>query len=57
VVGLPEFFRRFADARMLVFGAAMVLMMIFRNEGILPPRPREFPLAKILDEEGEVLDC
>ena len=54
VVGLPEIFRQFADARMLVFGAAMVLMMIFRNEGILPPRPREFPLAKILDEEREV---
>jgi branched-chain amino acid transport system permease protein len=57
VVGLPEFFRRFADARMLIFGAAMVLMMIFRNEGILPPRPREFPLAEILDDEGEVVDC
>ncbi len=57
VVGLPEIFRQFADARMLVFGAVMILMMIFRNEGILPPRPREFPLAEILDEEGEVVDC
>ncbi len=33
VVGLPELFRGFASSRMLIFGAAMVLMMIFRHEG------------------------
>ena len=54
VVGLPELFRGFASARMLVFGAAMVLMMIFRNEGILPPRSRKFPIARVLEEEGGV---
>ncbi len=42
LVGLPEAFRGFANARMMVFGAAMVAMMIFRNQGILPPRPRSF---------------
>lgn len=52
VVGLPEVFREFSSARMLVFGASMVLMMIFRNEGILPPRSRKFPIAKALEEEG-----
>ncbi|MCP4404297.1 MAG: branched-chain amino acid ABC transporter permease [bacterium] len=52
VVGLPEAFRGFASARMLVFGGAMVLMMIFRNEGILPPRSRKFPIAETLKEEG-----
>ncbi|MDY0093902.1 MAG: branched-chain amino acid ABC transporter permease [Candidatus Vecturithrix sp.] len=50
VVGLPELFRGFASSRMLIFGAAMVLMMIFRHEGILPPRPRTFVLPA-LDEE------
>lgn len=50
VVGLPELFREFASSRMLIFGAAMVLMMIFRNEGILPPRPRTFVLPA-LDEK------
>lgn len=50
VVGLPELFREFASSRMLIFGGAMVLMMIFRNEGILPPRPRTFVLPA-LDEE------
>lgn len=52
VVGLPEVFREFASARMLIFGAVMVLMMIFRNEGILPPRSRKFPIADALKEEG-----
>lgn len=50
VVGLPELFRGFSSGRMLIFGAAMVLMMIFRHEGILPPRPRTFVLPA-LDEE------
>jgi branched-chain amino acid transport system permease protein len=44
VVGLPEVFRGFANTRMLVYGAAMVLMMIFRTQGILPPRPRRYPI-------------
>jgi branched-chain amino acid transport system permease protein len=42
LVGLPEIFRNFADARMLFFGAAMVLMMIFRNKGLLPPLVRKY---------------
>jgi branched-chain amino acid transport system permease protein len=61
IVGLPEFFREFArisekfiNARLLFFGAAMVLMMIFRNEGILPPRSRRFPIDKIPENELEV---
>ena len=51
VVGLPEIFRGFVGARMLIFGAAMILMMIFRNEGILPPRSRIFPVNEIIAEE------
>jgi branched-chain amino acid transport system permease protein len=52
IVGLPELFRGFASGRMLVYGAAMVLMMIFRHEGILPPRPRKFPIAEVLESGG-----
>ena len=52
VVGLPEVFRGFASGRMLVFGLAMVIMMIFRTEGILPARSRRFPIADALKEEG-----
>lgn len=46
IVGLPELFREFASARMLVFGAAMVVMMIFRTQGILPARPRSYKLPE-----------
>ncbi len=54
VLGLPEIFRQFATARMLIFGAFMVVMMIFRTEGILPPLPRKYPIAKVLGREGSV---
>ncbi|MFP4109490.1 MAG: branched-chain amino acid ABC transporter permease [Desulfonatronovibrio sp.] len=47
IVGLPEVFRQFAGARMLVFGAAMVAMMVFRPQGFLPPLPRKYPIHKI----------
>ena len=38
VVGLPELFRGFASARMLIFGAVMMVMMVVRPAGILPVR-------------------
>lgn len=33
---LPELAREFSEYRMLVFGAAMVLMMVWRPQGLLP---------------------
>lgn len=42
LVGLPEVFREFAGARQLIFGAAMVAMMIFRPQGLLPSRRRRY---------------
>jgi branched-chain amino acid transport system permease protein len=51
VVGLPELFRQFASARMLIFGAIMIAMMIFRTEGILPSRPRKYRTA-VANREG-----
>ncbi|MDY0274353.1 MAG: branched-chain amino acid ABC transporter permease [Desulfomicrobium sp.] len=47
LVGLPELFRGLAEYRMLVFGAAMVLMMIFRNQGLLPPRPKHYDVSSL----------
>ncbi len=46
VVGLPEVFRDFASARMLFYGLAMMFMMIYRTQGILPPRPRVYRLDR-----------
>ena len=33
---LPELMREFSDYRMLMFGALMVFMMIWRPQGLLP---------------------
>jgi len=52
LVGLPEVFRGLAEYRMLVFGAAMVLMMIFRNQGLLPPGPKNYDVASLLPAGG-----
>ncbi len=38
LVVLPEFFREFAQYRMLFFGAAMVAIMVFRPRGLLAHR-------------------
>jgi branched-chain amino acid transport system permease protein len=46
IAWLPERFRGFENWRVLVFGAALVAMMIFRPEGILPSRRRRAELAE-----------
>lgn len=46
-IGLPEALRQFADWRMLIFGVAMMVMMIWRPQGLLPPSPRRY------DEKGK----
>jgi len=47
VVGyLPERFRFLAEYRVLLFGAALVAMMIFRPEGLLPSRRRRAEMAE-----------
>jgi branched-chain amino acid transport system permease protein len=44
LVGLPELLREFAEYRLLVYGAALVAMMLLRPEGLWPEatRRREF---------------
>ena len=42
---LPELFREFQQYRMLVFGLAMVVIMIWRPGGLLKVRRREFARA------------
>ncbi|HLF82061.1 MAG TPA: hypothetical protein VI410_09850, partial [Anaerolineales bacterium] len=36
LVGLPELLREFAEYRLLVYGAALVAMMLLRPEGLIP---------------------
>ena len=46
---LPEYLRAFADWRMLIFGAILVVMMIFRPQGLLSDRRRRYEF----EEAGE----
>lgn len=55
VAYMPERLRNFADKRILVFGIVLVLMMVFRPEGILPKRVgNEHKKRKAKSQEGEV---
>jgi branched-chain amino acid transport system permease protein len=52
VIGLPELFREFASARMLVFGLVMVVMMVFRPQGLLPAKGGRFSLITLARGRG-----
>jgi branched-chain amino acid transport system permease protein len=43
---LPERFRQFQQYRVMAFGAALVIMMIFRPQGLLPSQRRAKELAQ-----------
>jgi branched-chain amino acid transport system permease protein len=41
---LPEYLREFAEYRMLMFASAMVLMMVFRPQGLITPKKRKYEI-------------
>ncbi|GAB7052446.1 branched-chain amino acid ABC transporter permease [Catenuloplanes indicus] len=47
---LPERFRGFADYRLLVFGIALVAIMVFRPQGLIPSRRRAVELKDKREE-------
>jgi len=47
---LPELLRNFAQYRMLLFGLAMAVMMIFRPQGLWPSRRW---MTRLKEGEGE----
>jgi branched-chain amino acid transport system permease protein len=53
LVGLPELLREFAEYRLLVYGAALVAMMILRPEGLWPEAKRRQELHKEESTEAE----
>ncbi len=42
----PEYLRAFSEYRLLIFGAVMVLMMIFRPQGLVTSEQRKYKLSK-----------
>jgi len=43
---LPEYLRAFSDYRLLLFGAILVVMMVFRPGGLIPKRRKEYRLQR-----------
>lgn len=42
LVLLPEYLRAFSEYRMILFASAMVLMMVFRPQGLIPAKGRTY---------------
>jgi branched-chain amino acid transport system permease protein len=49
LIGLPELFREFTDYRFLLYGIALMTMMIVRPEGLLPSRVTKRELHRTKD--------
>jgi branched-chain amino acid transport system permease protein len=41
LVGLPELLREFDEFRLMVYGAVLVAMMLYRPEGLWPEKTRQ----------------
>ena len=54
LVLMPEYLRAFSEYRMILFAAAMVLMMVFRPQGLIAPKGRKYHVDDPdLAKEGE----
>jgi branched-chain amino acid transport system permease protein len=51
LVGLPELLREFAEYRLLVYGAVLVGMMLWRPEGLIPSAQRQRELHEEVEDE------
>ena len=59
LVGLPELLREFSDFRFLVYGAALMAMMVLRPEGLWPSATRRRELHEEVPRipEGEMVEA
>jgi branched-chain amino acid transport system permease protein len=56
LVGLPELLREFDEYRLLVYGAVLVAMMLFRPEGLVPSAIRRRELHESDEPEDQYDD-
>jgi branched-chain amino acid transport system permease protein len=54
LVGLPELLREFAEFRLLMYGALLVVMMLAKPEGFIPSAIRQRELHADQEIEGEI---
>ncbi len=47
IILLPEYLRIFSDYRMILFGAALMLMMIFRPGGLMADRRKKYEFRRL----------
>lgn len=54
LIGLPELFREFSDYRLLFYGIALMAIMVYRPEGLLPTTAtkRELHAAELVDPDA-----
>jgi branched-chain amino acid transport system permease protein len=59
LVGLPELLREFSDYRYLVYGAALMMMMILRPEGLWPAAAQRRELHEEVERvpEAELVEA
>jgi len=50
LVGLPEILRELSDFRLLAFGILLVIMMLIKPQGLIPPQIRQ--LTEVAREKG-----
>ena len=50
---MPEYLRAFSEYRMLIFGLLMVVMMIFRPQGIIPPAKRQYSPTALKNSDNQ----
>jgi branched-chain amino acid transport system permease protein len=55
MLGSFELFREFAQYRMLVFGLAMVLIMIWRPRGLVATRTPSIALGKVKEVPADLV--
>lgn len=56
LIGLPELLREFSEFRLLVYGAILVAMMLYKPEGLLPEERRKLELHEGEEDTGEFVD-
>lgn len=54
LVGLPELLREFSEYRLLVYGAALVAMMLLKPEGLWPEKVRRRELEEFRTKEESI---